>query len=174
MLTWRQSGMYADIETLYQTTIERNPDCSMAHNNLAAILERRRDFGHAIEHYQRAVEINSDNAEAHNSLGTLLERCGQSDEAIEHYRRALDIKPRSALFHYNLAMALRRCSDRPTRRSTISSRRWLPGPTWSWPITTWAPFWRAADGSTRRSATTSEALKLRPELAEAHYQLGAI
>jgi protein O-mannosyl-transferase len=34
ILTWRQSAMYTDVETLWQTTLERNPDAWMAHNNL--------------------------------------------------------------------------------------------------------------------------------------------
>ena len=29
-LTWRQSRMYADAETLYRTTIDRNPNCWLA------------------------------------------------------------------------------------------------------------------------------------------------
>src|SRR6266446_2949254 len=40
-LTWRQSAMYADIESLWRTTIARNPDCWMAYNNLGAVLYRR-------------------------------------------------------------------------------------------------------------------------------------
>ncbi len=31
VLTWRQSAMYSDIETLWRTTIVRNPGCWMAH-----------------------------------------------------------------------------------------------------------------------------------------------
>ena len=38
LLTWRQSGMYADADALYRTTIEKNPDCWMAHNNLGNLL----------------------------------------------------------------------------------------------------------------------------------------
>ena len=34
LLTWRQSRMYADIETLWRTTLERNPDCWLAQNDL--------------------------------------------------------------------------------------------------------------------------------------------
>jgi len=37
-LTWRQSRMYTDIETLYRTTIEENPECCMAHLNLGKVL----------------------------------------------------------------------------------------------------------------------------------------
>jgi len=38
ILTWRQSAMYADVETLWQTTIERNSKAWMAHNNLGSVL----------------------------------------------------------------------------------------------------------------------------------------
>ena len=41
VLSWRQSRMYADAETLYRTTIERNPDCWLAHNNLGSVLNTR-------------------------------------------------------------------------------------------------------------------------------------
>ena len=37
-LTWRQSRMYSDIETLYRMMIAANPDCWMAYNNLGAAL----------------------------------------------------------------------------------------------------------------------------------------
>jgi hypothetical protein len=33
-LTWNQSHLYADAMVLYQTTIDRNPDCWLAYNNL--------------------------------------------------------------------------------------------------------------------------------------------
>src|SRR5437016_8663263 len=38
VLTWRQSAMYGDIETLWRTTLLRNPDCWMGYNNLGKIL----------------------------------------------------------------------------------------------------------------------------------------
>ena len=40
-LTWRQARTYRDAETLYLTTLQRNPDCWLAHNNLSAILLAR-------------------------------------------------------------------------------------------------------------------------------------
>ena len=37
-LTWQQTWMYTDIETLFRATIDGNPACWMAHNNLALLL----------------------------------------------------------------------------------------------------------------------------------------
>ena len=38
-LTWRQCRIYGDLETLYRATLERNPACWMAHNNLGSLLQ---------------------------------------------------------------------------------------------------------------------------------------
>src|SRR5208283_3340836 len=40
-LTWSHCGMFHDDETLYRTTIARNPGCWMAHNNLGLLLSER-------------------------------------------------------------------------------------------------------------------------------------
>ena len=83
VLSWRQSRMYADIETLYRTTIDRNPDCWMAHNNLGNALADRGQVDEAIAHYQKALEIKPDYAEAHNNLG---DRSGRPRTARRGHR----------------------------------------------------------------------------------------
>ena len=68
-LTWRQSRMYADIETLYRATIAGNPDCWMAHNNLGMALAGQRTSRRGDRRVSEALEIKPDFAEAHNNLG---------------------------------------------------------------------------------------------------------
>src|SRR6476659_3232834 len=51
VLTWRQSAIYADIESLWRTTIARNPNCWMAHNNLGTVLLQRGEVDDAIAQY---------------------------------------------------------------------------------------------------------------------------
>ncbi len=106
VLTWRQSRMYEDIDTLYQTTIDSNPDCWMAHFNLAIRFARRGQTDEAISHYQKGLELKPDSFESHNNLGLALAGQARIDEAILHYRRALEIKPDYAEAHNNLGLAL--------------------------------------------------------------------
>ena len=105
-LTWRQSRTYIDLETLYRTSIGKNPNCWIAHNNLGAILTNRGRIDEAIAHYHKALEIKPDHAEAHNNLALALVGRGQVDSAIAHYQKALEIEPHYAKAHNNLALAL--------------------------------------------------------------------
>ena len=106
VLTWRQSCMYADIEALYRTTIDRNPECWMAHNNLGVALAGRGQVDEAIAHYREALQINPDYVDAHIDLGNALLRRGQVDEAIACYQKALQIDPDQTDAHDNLGVAL--------------------------------------------------------------------
>jgi protein O-mannosyl-transferase len=106
MLSRQQSGMYADAEILYTTTIRKNPDCWMAHNNLGLLLANSGRTSEAIVHYQKALETNPAYAQAHNNLGLLLEQAGKADEAMVHYLKALEINPNFAEVHVNLGILL--------------------------------------------------------------------
>ncbi len=105
-LSWRQSRMYADVETLYRTAIDENPDCWIALGNLGVVLKTRGRIDEAMAHYRKALEINPCYTEAHNNLGNALAGLCRIDEAVAHYRKALEINPRFAEAHNNWALAL--------------------------------------------------------------------
>ena len=107
-LTWRQSRSYRDLETLYQTTIQRNPACWMAHNNLGNILAARGDIDAAIGHYRTAMAIKPDYAEPPNNLGNIAADRGHLDEAIAYYRQSLASDGNYVEAHNNLGNALAR------------------------------------------------------------------
>jgi protein O-mannosyl-transferase len=96
-LTWRQSAMYADAETLWRTTLRRNPDCFMAHNNLAEILYQKGQVDKAIAELQLAVAAKPDAAKAHYNLGNFLLHRGRRDEAVAELQKALAIEPRDVV-----------------------------------------------------------------------------
>ncbi len=107
-LTWRQSGMYHDLPTLYETTLARNPACWMAHQNLAIELAGAGDVDAANAHLRTALQLYPDNAAAENNLGENLARLGRLDEALPHLQRAVELQPNYAVGHCNLATTLAR------------------------------------------------------------------
>jgi protein O-mannosyl-transferase len=105
-LTWQQSHVYADVETFYRVTSDRNPDCAVAQNNLGLVLETRGQIDEAITHYQKALAVNPDYVPAHHNLGMFLTSRGQLDEAIAHLKKVVEIDPRIASAHGDLGTAL--------------------------------------------------------------------
>jgi tetratricopeptide (TPR) repeat protein len=106
VLTWQQAGIYRNIETLWQTTLARNPDCWMAHNNLGLLARNQGHNEDAIEHYLEAIQINPNDWETLNNLGFALAAEGRFDEAIKNYRKAIQVNPDNFGVRYNLGVAL--------------------------------------------------------------------
>ena len=106
VLTWRQTAMYRDIETLWRTTIAKNPGCSMAYNNLGLASYQANRITEAIDLFKQALRINPDIAEAHYNLGNALLQTHRTSEAIDEYKQSLRIIPDDAAAHYNLGCAL--------------------------------------------------------------------
>jgi tetratricopeptide (TPR) repeat protein len=114
VLTWRQSRMYKDVETLYRTSLERNPSSWLAHYNLGILLADKPDqLQDAITEYQAALRLKPDYADAHNNLGIAFSRIpGRLPDAIAEYKEALRITPDYAGAHNDLGIALARIPGR--------------------------------------------------------------
>ena len=106
MLTWRQCGMYADLETLWRTILARNPNCFLARNNLGNIFFRDGQKAAAIDEYQKALAVWPRYVLARNNLGNALLRSDRVDEAIGQLELALAMQPEDVGTHYNLGNAL--------------------------------------------------------------------
>jgi hypothetical protein len=111
LLTWRQTRMYRDAETLDRATIARNPDSWKEQNNLALILARSpRRMPEAILHYQAVIRLRPDHVRARYGLGVALYISGRRTEAVEHFRQVLAMAPGNTLLvatsHYFLGSIL--------------------------------------------------------------------
>jgi len=106
LLTWRQAGMYTDMETLWRKTLARNPDASMAHNNLGVLLINQGRIEEGMEHCDKASQLNPNNFEALGNLGYAFAAQGRFDEAIKCYRKAIQINPNSFDALNNMGIAL--------------------------------------------------------------------
>jgi len=105
-LTWAQCGMYRDVFTLYETTLAKNPDCWMAHNNLAIALADSGRVEEAIPHLESAIRLKPDFAPAENNLGYDLTLLDRPAEAVPHLERALELHPDYPAAERNLGVAL--------------------------------------------------------------------
>jgi protein O-mannosyl-transferase len=106
VLTWRQSEGYRDIETLWRTTIDRNPGCWMAEHNLGTKLLDRGEIEEAIVHFERASQLKSDNPETHFGLAAALWGKGDIEVAITEARISLNLRPDDVDTHFVLGTAL--------------------------------------------------------------------
>ena len=105
-LSFAQADTYRDAATLYRTTLQRNPECWMAHNNLAILLANQGRMAEAIPHLEQALALHPDFPEAENNLGDDLVRLERVPEAIPHFERAIQLQPRYGVAHRSLGMAL--------------------------------------------------------------------
>lgn len=172
VLTWRQSHMYADIDTLYLTIIKQNPECWLAYNNLGKLQAERGNDDEARAYYERALKFNPDYAEAHNNLAIVLARSGNKDEAIDHYQQALRILPDYADAHYNLGNAL--TSRGPIDEAIVHYQRAVKiKPDYGEAYNNLG-LALARCGRVEEAAVQYQlALKISPDFAEAHYNLAA-
>ncbi len=106
VLTRQQAATYRDNSTLYEVTLERNPDAWLAHYNLAIILLGENRPGDALPHLERTLALRPDYPLGLSSLGDCLTRLGRAAEAIVPLEQATRLQPNYAEAHNNLGVAL--------------------------------------------------------------------
>jgi tetratricopeptide (TPR) repeat protein len=96
ILTWEQCSVYKDLKTLWTDTIRKDPECWMAHGNLASVLGEEGKSREAVEHLVTALRLYPRNPPAHYDLGVLYHRLGNIAEAKRCFATALEQEPHYA------------------------------------------------------------------------------
>ena len=171
VLTWRQSRTYGDDEGLYRTTLERNPDAWMAHNNLGILLQQSGRTAEALAHYSDLLRLKPDYAEGHNNFGVALTQAHRPGDAEAQFREALRQKPGYLEGRLNLANLLRdsgRIPEAIAEYQAALALAPLSAETHNNLGVALAKSGRLADAL----AECREAVRLKPGYAEARYNLG--
>lgn len=107
LLSHQQSHQYRDMRTFYRSTVARNPEAWMAHNNLGNLLREDGRLEEAVVHLEAALRIRPDLTKVHNNVANCYRDLKRPAEAVAHYRRALELDPEYAEAHNNLGRVLR-------------------------------------------------------------------
>ena len=128
----------------------------------------------AIGHYEQALRIKPDYAEAHYNLGVALEQAGKragGDRALRAGAADQARLRRGALQSGGrLGASWAGCR----RRSGIGSKRCGSSPITPRRTTIWESPWRRRAGLEEAIGHWEQALRIKPDYAEAHYNLGAV
>ena len=170
-LTWAQTGMYRDSDTLYRAILRKNPASWMAHNNLATSLAEAGQLEEAILHLTAVLKLRPDYPQALNNLGDDLTRLGRSREAIPYLERALALQPKYFQACSNLGNALL-ADNRPAEAIKRYEQALLINPRYA----TAEKNFGFALASTHRPAEAiphfQRAVELQPDFAEAELYWG--
>ena len=174
VLSHAQSRAYADEFTLYSTTVERNPQCWMAHNNLGLWYAGSGDPEKAIAHFREALRLKGNYAAAHNNLGTVLGRMpGSLGEATAQFEEAVRLQPDFADAHDNLGTALLKTPGRLDDAVAHYQEALRLKPDFAQAHNNLGNAWTKVPGRLDAAiAEYREALRLKPDYAGAHNNLG--
>jgi Flp pilus assembly protein TadD len=105
VLTWNQSRLYLNDETLWRDTVKKNPSAWLAQCNLGIALAQQGQLDEAVAAYGNALRYKPDDADTLSNLGTVLAQQGRTAEAIDHWRLALRYRPDDSVAHNYLGIA---------------------------------------------------------------------
>lgn len=104
VLTWGQSHIYRDAETVWRETLRENPRAWLAHSCLSSVLLKKLDnkearfaeveiCNEALQECGKAIALKPDFADAYYNRGNIYGRIGRYDLSLRDYNKAIELKP---------------------------------------------------------------------------------
>jgi protein O-mannosyl-transferase len=170
-LTWLQCGMYRNLHSLYETTLERNQSSWIANLNFGIVLDEEGETEKSLSYLNEALAQKPGYPETLNSLGNVLNKLGRSKEALPLLEQAVKLEPHFAAAYNSLGSTL--MSLGRTEDGIISFRRAVDIDS-TWTLARINLGWALANcGKTSLAIEQfKKALSLQPNLAEAEAKWG--
>ncbi|MBF0280431.1 MAG: tetratricopeptide repeat protein [SAR324 cluster bacterium] len=105
LLTWQQTHFYKNEETLWQSTLTKNPKAWPAYNNLGVLFQKRGERLQALQFFNSALEINPQDDSIFYNRGNTHASLQQFDKAISDYNRAIELRSNEADYYNNRGVA---------------------------------------------------------------------
>lgn len=169
--TRHYAATFRDSETLWRTTVARNPGSAMAWAQLGAVQVRAARHDDAIASFQRALQINPQHPEALNHLGCEYLRLGRMREGIAQLRQAIAARPDFAEALSNLGLALAQ-DDRASEALPLLETAVRLRPDAAAPHAAMARALAALGRTDEAMAHFETALRLDPNRAQTHDDFG--
>jgi superkiller protein 3 len=162
----------------YEAALSLDSTLVIAHYSLATVALRSQDYPTAVEHLRKATELDSTFVAAYLNLGAALDQANDLDGAVTALNKAIQLKPDYVDAYYQLGSTQFRkaasAKDYPDVITTYKKALEL-GPAHA--NASVAHFYLArmylATGQNEPAITSAdEAIKLKPDLAQAYFVKG--
>jgi len=175
LTTARQIAVWRDGVALGAHALRVLPPSATAHIVLASALFSEERYDEARNHANAALGLNPDSGPAHYVLGNILRKEGKKEEAVEQYRLALRLDPRLDVARVTLGEFLESLGRHTEALSllsqTIASNTEMGQPEAEVEM----GLALVAQGRLPEAIQEFEAaLRMAPDLAQAHANLGAV
>ena len=158
----KQKGEYQSAENLLRSLLQVQPNSTKAWFSLGNLHQAQGQLSEAVEAYHQALALQPNSPALYNNLGYSLQQQGKWEDAIACYQKALALQPECIEADVNWANALhvqgKLCSEKQAHYAAVNNdlgnRRKQAGD-----LKTAIAYYR-------------QAIAMKPDLADAHYNLG--
>jgi tetratricopeptide (TPR) repeat protein len=170
-----QKDEFVEAESELRKAIALDPSLPEPPFTLGVVLWQTGRAGEALESFDDAIAQKADYPEAHYMRATVLKQQGRLDEAIAGFREAIRRQPASAEAYLSLGQALQQRRD-PAAAASLAeaerlNRKKADAQAAAFAVS--AGRGKMGKGDVAGAITSfREAVRLAPENAEAHFQLG--
>jgi cytochrome c-type biogenesis protein CcmH/NrfG len=93
VLTWRQTEVWHDTETLWRHALDLDPACDICHGKIGAALTNANQHAVALVHIERALALRPDRIKPHRNIAHILVKERRYAEALPHLELVLARDP---------------------------------------------------------------------------------
>jgi protein O-mannosyl-transferase len=105
VISWQQCGYWKNSAAVFSHALRVTKDNYLAHNNLAAAMNKEDQIKDAVNHYNEAILIKPDYANAYCNRGLAYAKLNKYESAIEDYSKFISLNRNFANVYYNRGLA---------------------------------------------------------------------